>query len=139
MESFRSKFFKLLTYIYQRELQIIKEFNLTLLEYYTLQILNFSRQITPKELADNLSLPKSTMTHVIDSLEKQGILKRSLNKNDRRSFLISLTKKGEKTLEEIFSKKSQLFLPLFNNLPMEEKIQLDKFLGVLTEKFEKKD
>ncbi len=137
MENFRSKFFKLLTHIYQRELQIIKEFNITLLEYYALQILSFSKTTTPKEIAEKLSLPKSTVTNVIDSLEKQGILKRSIGKKDRRSFLITLTKKGEKTLEEILSKKSQLFFPLFNNLPMEEKIQLDKFLSVLTEKFDK--
>lgn len=137
MENFRIQFFKLLTHIYQRELQIIKDFNITLLEYYTLQILSFSNSTTPKQLAAKLSLPKSTITNVINSLERQGILKRSIGKKDRRSFLISLTKKGEKTLEEILSKKSQLFFPLFNNLPIEEKLQLNKFLSILIERFNK--
>ncbi len=52
-------------------------------------------------LCKHLNVTKSTMTSVIDSLEKRDIVVRNRKKNDRRSIFISLTEKGEFLGEKI--------------------------------------
>jgi DNA-binding MarR family transcriptional regulator len=39
----------------------------------------------------------STLTGVLDRLERQGLIERGVNPSDRRSFLVVLTKPGRKT------------------------------------------
>lgn len=43
----------------------------------------------------------STMTSMLDRLESQGVVARNDNPNDRRSLLVGLTKKGEKTAKRV--------------------------------------
>jgi DNA-binding MarR family transcriptional regulator len=38
---------------------------------------------------------RSTLTNVLDRLEGRGLVRRELNPNDRRSFTIRLTRKGD--------------------------------------------
>ncbi|MCL5986038.1 MAG: MarR family transcriptional regulator [Actinobacteria bacterium] len=109
-----------------------------MLEYYTLQILSFSLDVTPKEIAVKLSLPKSSVTYIIDSLEKRGLVKRKLDTRDRRSWLVFLTDKGEKMLKRIFTHKSELLMPVFSKFSDDEKIYWDKFINNIIESFENK-
>lgn len=128
MKSFRSKFFQLLTLIYQRELQIIREADLTLLEYYTLQILNFSQGTAPKDLAKNLALAKSTVTYLVDSLEARKLVRREQVKSDRRSYLVSLTEKGRVEVGKLFDRKSQLLLSSLVELSPEERAAIERLI-----------
>jgi len=47
------------------------------------------------ELSQGLMLENPTVTGLIDRLEKSGCVKRSDDPNDRRVYLIHLTKKGD--------------------------------------------
>jgi len=46
------------------------------------------------ELVRVFGLKHSTMTSVLDRLEKRGLLERTDNPEDKRSFLVGLTRKG---------------------------------------------
>lgn len=48
------------------------------------------------ELSQGLMLENPTVTGLIDRLEKLGYVKRSDHPNDRRVYLVYLTKKGDK-------------------------------------------
>lgn len=48
------------------------------------------------ELGKNGGIKKSTMTNIVDSLEKDGIVKRVLDPEDRRVVLIRLSARGKK-------------------------------------------
>jgi len=48
-----------------------------------------------KELRASLGVPNSTMTGILDRLEKGGLLERTLDSGDRRSFGLVVTKKGK--------------------------------------------
>ncbi|RXJ68119.1 MarR family transcriptional regulator [Halarcobacter ebronensis] len=58
--------------------------------------------LTQKELAQNTYLKQSSLTLLIDKLEKKGLVERKNKNNDRRAYLICITKKG-KELEEILT------------------------------------
>ena len=50
--------------------------------------------LTPNEIGEHLHLTSGTVTTVIDSLEKRGLVERSPHPEDRRKVLVSITKDG---------------------------------------------
>jgi DNA-binding MarR family transcriptional regulator len=53
-----------------------------------------------KDIRDDLDVPQSTLTSIIDRLERNGVLERTMSRRDRRSYGLKLTKKGRKIHEE---------------------------------------
>ncbi len=68
--------------------------------------------ISINELAKKTQLKKSTLTSMLDRLEKMGYVRRQRSKKDRRKILIKRTKK-DKTLESKYVEASQQITKLF--------------------------
>ena len=64
---------------------------------HTVEILGIHEELRMKELAELIGVTTGTLTITVDKLEKKGLVKRIPNPDDRRSFLITLTKEGRKT------------------------------------------
>ena len=79
----------------QRQRQRIRVIELTPPQYSILSLLweRDGRQLS--ELASACCCSPSTITGVVDTLEKKGLVTRELNPNDRRSLLVKLTEQGE--------------------------------------------
>lgn len=86
-----------------------------------------------KEL--NVKLP--TATSLIDRLFIAGFVERVDDIKDRRKVLISLTKKGKKTLEATAKLKVEKIVLLLNELPDQDVDSLLSILRKLYKKFEK--
>lgn len=72
----------------------IQKEKLTSTQYLILQQLWNKDGLKFKELAEVCSCSKSTITGVIDTMEKNELVKREQNPKDRRSTLVKLEKKG---------------------------------------------
>ncbi|MBI4690157.1 MAG: MarR family transcriptional regulator [Nitrospirae bacterium] len=59
--------------------------------------------ISIQELSKKTSLKKSTLTSMLDRLEKNGFIARIPSKEDRRKIIIKLTEKDRK-LENVYTK-----------------------------------
>jgi DNA-binding MarR family transcriptional regulator len=62
------------------------------------------RAETPRSVAELLALTgqrPSTLTGVIDRLERRELLRRAVNARDRRSFVLQLTSDGERAAEQV--------------------------------------
>ncbi len=59
------------------------------------------RDQTPADLADKAGVTRATMTGLVDTLERDGLVTRQHDPHDRRMMLIQLTPKGHSTLEAI--------------------------------------
>ena len=62
-------------------------------------LLTFLRSYSPapiSELIRVFGLKKSTMTSLLDRLEKRGLVSRGAHPSDRRSFVVSLTAEGRR-------------------------------------------
>lgn len=85
--------------------------------------------ISIRELAQKTSLEKSTLTSMLDRLEKNGFIQRVPSKDDRRKILIKLTEKDREmqaVYTQICGEKLELFYKGFT-----EK-EIDKFEGYLS-------
>ncbi|HEY9551134.1 MAG TPA: winged helix DNA-binding protein [Prevotella sp.] len=78
-----------------------KCFGLNINEAMLLCTLNEKGQLTSGEIADCLGLSCSNTSKVIASVEKQGLLRRRMGKEDRRQMNFSLTKKGTEMLSKV--------------------------------------
>lgn len=57
--------------------------------------------LSPGELLAKMLITSGTMTSRIDKLEKKGLVKRKIKKNDKRSVNVALTKKGLHLIQEV--------------------------------------
>lgn len=62
--------------------------------------------LTQRELAKDTYFKQSSLTLLIDRLEKKGMVERKAKKNDRRAYLVCITKEGKK-LEQILKDTSK--------------------------------
>jgi DNA-binding MarR family transcriptional regulator len=53
------------------------------------------------ELVRVFGMKHSTMTSILDRLEKRGLVERKSNPSDRRSFLVGLTRRGQTTAAKV--------------------------------------
>lgn len=84
--------------------------------------------ITIKELGKETALSKSTMTPMLDRLEKMGHIKRVPSKTDRREILIELTEK-DKLMQETYIEVSQKMGKIFyKDFTTQEKDDFEKYL-----------
>lgn len=56
---------------------------------------------TQQQMAEILGKDKTTITRLVDSMEKNGLLKRVRGEQDRRSRHIYMTQQGRSTLESL--------------------------------------
>lgn len=59
---------------------------------------------TPAELADRVGVTRATMTGLIDTLERDGLVRREPDPDDRRMMSVHLTERGEDALRRILPK-----------------------------------
>jgi DNA-binding MarR family transcriptional regulator len=59
------------------------------------------RPVRPSELAATLGVSRSNMSHAIRGLEKAGLIKRSSDHRDARSFLLELTPAARRKLPRV--------------------------------------
>jgi DNA-binding MarR family transcriptional regulator len=83
---------------------------------------------TPAELADAAGVTRATMTGLIDTLERDGLVKREPDPNDRRMMSVVLTAKGEKFLQNFLPGHFKLISSLMATLSEAERKALVSLL-----------
>lgn len=53
------------------------------------------------ELADLAKVSRATITGLVDGLDREGLIDRTKDPHDRRSFTIKISKRGESLLEQV--------------------------------------
>ncbi|MBB6485360.1 MarR family winged helix-turn-helix transcriptional regulator [Rhizobium lusitanum] len=84
--------------------------------------------LSPSDLMETMMVTSGTMTNRIDQLEKAGLVARSQNPNDGRSFLISLTPKGFELIDSAVTAHVETQMRLVSTLSPEERTALDGLL-----------
>ncbi len=77
------------------------QINLTLGSTRALLAIEERNAYTPGRVADALGVSRTTVTGLLDRLEAEGLLTRSVDPNDRRCFRLDLTEKGHKLVHQI--------------------------------------
>jgi DNA-binding MarR family transcriptional regulator len=81
---------------------VLKPFDLTFPRYEALMLLYYSRQgaLPLGKMGDRLQVHRTSVTNIIDGLEKSGFVTREPHERDRRTTLAAITEQGRKTAAE---------------------------------------
>ncbi|MBM7656070.1 MarR family winged helix-turn-helix transcriptional regulator [Neobacillus cucumis] len=91
------------------------------------------------EISQKLRVTPPTVTQIINVLEKDGFIERTINQEDRRAVKIRLTEAGIKAAEQARKKFSETFLGLVDYLGEKESQQLADLLFKVHDYFEQLD
>jgi DNA-binding MarR family transcriptional regulator len=77
---------------------VLRDFRI--MDLHVLALLAENPGIKLTEISSKMVIPNSTLTSIIDRIEKKGLIKRLLNPTDRRSFGFEITEEGERIVIE---------------------------------------
>lgn len=115
----RNKLHRLMKQRYATE----AEEKLTVEEFILLNMIQAKTDQILQLLAIATGKNKSVVMRMIDSLEKKGLAKRTVNPDDRRENLLSITEKGEKVVAQYHEIEKRLSHELLEDIP-EEKVAI---------------
>ena len=109
----------------------MQSYGLNPTEFTVMEVL-YNKGAQPIQVIGNkVLLASSSITYVIDQLEKKTYVERKVSENDRRITLVSLTPSGQKFMEEIFPQHSKIIQDLFGELPQEDIENLSESLKTI--------
>uniref|UniRef100_UPI0006874E05 MarR family winged helix-turn-helix transcriptional regulator n=1 Tax=Ectobacillus panaciterrae TaxID=363872 RepID=UPI0006874E05 len=93
-----------------------------------LSLLNHERPLNPSELADYAGVTRSTITGLLDGLEKDEFIRKSMPE-DRRKTAIHVTEKGRQVVNTLTPLYGTYITNIFSKMTKEEQLLLMDLLG----------
>jgi DNA-binding MarR family transcriptional regulator len=105
--------------------------------FNVLEILRGSFEpLPPSVITDHMLITRGTMTKVLDSLEKSGLVRRTIHPRDRRMLLIEITEEGARRMNALLPRLHQLERQWFDVLTSDEQETLVRLLGSVQARFQ---
>ncbi|HNW98886.1 MAG TPA: MarR family transcriptional regulator [Bacteroidales bacterium] len=105
------------------------EIKLSLEQFGLLHTINMkSEDVIQNDMAKMMGRDKSSILRLIDSLEEKELVRRVVDKNDRRKNYLMVTKKGEKIIEQYLEIEFKLVKELQDGL---SKSDIETFYKVI--------
>ncbi len=85
--------------------------------------------LAPNELAAQSGVTRATITGLLDGLERESLIERHTQNDDRRTVRVRLTPKGKRLARKVFVEHGHWIAGLFQNLSARERQQLSGLLA----------
>jgi len=115
----------------QNEAQHLKAFDLTTPQFGVLEALAHLGPMKMCEIGNKLLMSGANVTGVVDRLEKKDLVRRVMDAEDRRMFLIHLTKEGSRLIAKFFPIHAERIEAFTGVLTFKEKRRLTDLLKKL--------
>ena len=102
-------------HIDNHEKALFSEFNLTLPRFYVLLHLSKHPGINFIELSDLMLCTKSNTTRIVQSMQKDGLVRREVHPADGRSYQLFTTQAGQATLDSVLPQYNDLVVSLMSS------------------------
>ena len=115
--------------IRKRGRDILSAFGITPPQLNALVILIEDGEITMGKLCDRMYLACSTATDLIDRMERNGLIARERDQNDRRVIRLKVLDPGRQIIDEVMKARKRYLGGVLQQIPEEEHDMLIKSLG----------
>lgn len=126
---FREIFFKARAISRRR----LGHFGLTPTQFMALGALMRNDGAAVGEMAEEIGVSPSTMSRILDQLEKRQYLRRAISRGDRRRIRVFLRPKGKKLRDKVRTFWSGLGREMFRNFTQHDREVLQKRLDLIYE------
>lgn len=107
---------------------ILKDYNITVPQFEALQYLIHNENMTIGELSQKMHLAFSTITDLIDRMEKTELVTRMKDANDKRIVRLKVLPQGLDVVDKVLTKRIEFLAGKLASLTDEEKERLDNVL-----------
>lgn len=111
--------------------KILKNYPITSPQFIALQWVIDREHLTIGELSKKIGLAFSTTTDLVDRMEKNGLVERIRDTNDRRVVRVVPLDKGKTIIKEVISKRQQYLGEVMSSLSDKEKETISDSLHLL--------
>ncbi len=111
--------------------EILSDFNITIPQFTALQILINKGNMTIGELSKSMALACSTITDLIDRMEKAQLVVRKKDEKDKRVVRIEVLPEGYEILEKVLNKRIEFLSSKLADITFDEKVRLSSGLKAL--------
>lgn len=118
--------------VHKKETRTIKKAGVTVSQFAVLELLYHKGDMRVCEITEKVLSTAGNMTVIIENLVKDNMVTRTIDANDRRVNLISLTEKGRKIIADNFPEHVDNINDIFSVLSTDEKESLLKLLKKLS-------
>src|SRR5262245_31433990 len=124
-----------MTYLYSESRRVTRaiaeQYGLTGSQLLVLKMLEPRGQLSLSELSGRIRAKNSTVTGIIDRMERDGLVQRRRSGEDRRVVYIELTAKGKKLAGDAKVDPMRLFRVLLEDLPARDAADLERIMTKL--------
>ena len=100
-----AKLFQEVMHLFRQNMsKVFEDIGMTAPQIMVIRILGKERKLKITELSSKLSLPNSTVSGIIDRLEKQGLVERKRSEKDKRVVYVSISS-NFKEMHQNFEKR----------------------------------
>jgi len=86
-------------WVFQDFIRTLDSIDLRPAQYSVLIVIGANPGLSQAELADKLAIERARLVHMLDHLQKRGLIERLPSPTDRRTHALELTREGQKTLK----------------------------------------
>lgn len=115
----------------KRGREILSDFDITPPQFYALLILVFHGNLTMGELCRRLYLASSTVTDLIDRMEKSGLVSRERDVEDRRVIRIKVLDKGQQLVDVVMEARLKYLSTVLSGIDEDKRKNLVEALQSL--------
>jgi len=108
-------------------------YGLTPSQFFVLDVLWTGDGLTVTELGERVALDASTLTGILDRMERGSLVERQTNPSDRRSLLIRLTDRARALEHEVLPIADELDTSLRTPFPVDDVAVFERVLDSLTD------
>ena len=117
--------------IKQKGREILSNYTITPPQFVALQWLHESGDMTIGDLSNKMYLAFSTTTDLVDRMEKNELVQRVRDEQDRRVVRMHLLPEGERIIQEVIEKRQNYLRDLLQEFEVDEAQELLKLLKKL--------
>ena len=100
--------------------------NLTISQFGVLEVLLHLGPLSQSDIGAKMLKSGGNITLVIDNLEKQNLVQRTVDPTDRRITIVRLTEQGESLIKKIFPRQLQAIVSELSALDAQEQAVLGR-------------
>lgn len=119
--------------------KILANYPITSSQFVALQWIIEEEELTIGDLSKRIGLAFSTTTDLVDRMEKNGLVERVKDTEDRRVVRIHVLEKGTSIIKEVIEQRQEYLGEILAGFTKDDQAELMRWLGLLYTQMEQVD
>ncbi len=108
--------------------KVYTKYGLTSGQFAVLEALYHKGDLSVGEVQEKILTTSGTIPVIVRNLEKEGLLEKTRDEEDKRRFILRITKKGRDLMDLVYPENEAIIVSMINTWSKEEQEQILKYM-----------